>query len=184
MQTSKAVRVQAYLGRVEWATRLLNEIKPKGKIVGVEVGLWKADFALLMLKENKRLHWFGVDPYTEYGRKYRKQKQWDGIYDKVVNKMKPYKKRFMLIRALSSEAVRFIPDGVDFVFIDGNHDPDMVYNDLLLYEKKVRPGGIMAGHDYMQRVAEPVNDYVKKFDRKLFIDASFDPCGVFWWRVK
>ena len=43
----KEVRIKAMLGRVEWATNLLNEIKPKGKVVGVEVGVWKSDLGTL-----------------------------------------------------------------------------------------------------------------------------------------
>ena len=66
-------RRAAYTGRIEWATKLLNEIKPSGKIVGVEVGFWKGDFGKMMLDLNPRLHWIAVDPYEEYGKRKRKQ---------------------------------------------------------------------------------------------------------------
>ena len=183
LMRSKKLRIEAYKGRVKWASRLFDEIKPRGKVTGVEVGLWKADFAQLMLNENKRLYWYGVDPYFEYGRKKRKQPVWDRIYERVVNKMKPFGKRFTMVREPSSEGVNFIPKKVDFIFIDGNHDHDAVYNDLLLYEPRVKKGGIMAGHDYSHRVGLAVDEYVEEFGREMFVDTSFDPCGVFWWRM-
>ena len=178
---TKEQRRQSYIGRVEWASKLLNSIAPTGKIVGVEIGLWKADFARMMLEKNDRLYWFGIDPYFPYGKKRRTQPQWDGIYNKVVKKMEPFRERFTLIRKPSDEGVNFIPNNVDFVFVDGNHDYDMVWNDILLYEKKIRPGGILAGHDYIARVGRSADDYAEKFNRPMLTDTHYDLHGVFWW---
>lgn len=36
----------------------------------------------------------------------------------------------------------------DFVFVDGNHEYNDVYSDIVLYRDFVREGGILAGHDY------------------------------------
>ena len=186
MHMSKAKVIAAYEGRREWATRLLDEIAPKGNRVGVEVGLWKADFARIMLLHNQRLHWYGVDPYFPYGRKKRTQPEWDVICKRVIGKMSGFGDRFTLVRKPSDEGVNFIPNHVDFVFVDGNHDEDMVLNDVTIYEPKVRSGGIMAGHDYSlpgsrDGIRNAVNQYVKEFGRELHVDNSFDPCGVFWW---
>ena len=183
MMRSKPLRIAAMKGRVKWATAKLNTIKPKGKVTGVEVGLWKADFAQLMLNENERLYWIGVDPYFEYGKRKRKQPVWDAIFGRVMKKMEPFGKRFKMVRKPSSEGVKSITRKVDFMFIDGNHDLDVVYNDLFLYEPRVKKGGIMAGHDYSHRVGKAVDEYATKFKREMFVDTSFDPCGVFWWKV-
>ena len=191
MNTSKNERIAAYEGRSKWANDLLNEITPTGKIIGVEVGLWKADFGVSMLNENPRLSWYGVDPYFQYpvnGEVIRSKLGWDGMYKKVVGKTIPFGERYTLIRKPSWEGVEDIPDGVDFVFIDGDHDYDIVLKDLFLYEKKVRSGGIMSGHDYSIKkhqdgVIKAVDEYAKKFGRDIHVDNSFDPCGIFWWRV-
>lgn len=182
--TSKTEKVNQYRGRVLWANRLLNMIKPEGPLLGVEVGLWKADFAVGMLKSNNRLSWIAVDPYSPYGKKKRTQPEWDDIHRRVMGKMSPFGDRFKLIRKISRDAVHDIPDDVDFVFIDGNHDLDVAYNDILEYEKKVRPGGILSGHDYIQRIKKAVDRYAEEFDRALQIDTGFDRFGVFWWEVK
>ena len=47
------------------------------------------------------------------------------------------------------EAVREIPDkSLDFVYIDAMHEFDPFTLDLICWSDKVRPGGIVAGHDY------------------------------------
>ena len=45
-----------------------------------------------------------------------------------------------------------IADGdLDWVFIDANHNYDYVRADIAAWTPKVRPGGIIAGHDYLDR---------------------------------
>jgi len=185
---SKVDRTKIYMDRVEWATKLLDETAKGKERIGVEVGLWKADFAKFMLERDKSLHWIGVDPYFEYGKRRRKQKDWNSIHQRVIDKMKPFGDRFTLIRKPSHQGAFDIPDNVDFVFIDGNHDYDVVINDILLYEKKVRQGGIVSGHDYFapkrgktRVVQKAVDDCVRLLNTKLNVTNRFDPCGVFWW---
>jgi predicted O-methyltransferase YrrM len=45
-------------------------------------------------------------------------------------------------------AARFAPGSVDRVFIDAGHDKASVAEDLRLWSERVRPGGVLAGHDY------------------------------------
>jgi len=68
------------------------------------------------------------------------------------------------IKMTSMEAVRDIPDGsLDFVYIDALHEFDPVMMDIICWSKKVRPGGIVSGHDYFVGqfgVVPAVNAYV------------------------
>lgn len=41
----------------------------------------------------------------------------------------------------------FTPDGIDFLFIDGDHTYDGVRQDFETYARMVRPGGLIAFHD-------------------------------------
>ena len=51
--------------------------------------------------------------------------------------------------AIDPEAFDAMPDvSLDFVYIDGDHSFDHAMLDLILWSRKVRPGGIVAGHDY------------------------------------
>lgn len=54
-----------------------------------------------------------------------------------------------VIVAPSVKAAKFIPDGSCYmVFIDACHDYDWVMADIRAFLPKVRPGGVMCGHDY------------------------------------
>jgi hypothetical protein len=54
----------------------------------------------------------------------------------------------------SMQAVRkFSDNSLDFVYIDGNHALPWVMDDIVYWSEKVRPGGIVAGHDYIRRKA-------------------------------
>ena len=50
----------------------------------------------------------------------------------------------------SLQAADLIDDAsLDFVYIDGRHDYESVLADLESWWPKLRPGGIFAGHDYL-----------------------------------
>ena len=49
------------------------------------------------------------------------------------------------------EAAREVPDeSLDFVYIDADHRFDYVMEDIITWSRKVRPGGIVSGHDYFR----------------------------------
>ena len=58
-----------------------------------------------------------------------------------------------------------IPDkSLDMVYLDAAHYEDGVLADLKVYYPKVKPGGIIAGHDYLNPdygVKEAVNFFIK-----------------------
>jgi predicted O-methyltransferase YrrM len=57
--------------------------------------------------------------------------------------------RLTVIREHSTVAVhRFAPASFDYVYIDADHTYEAAARDINLYAPIVRPGGILAGHDY------------------------------------
>jgi len=55
-------------------------------------------------------------------------------------------------RNYTSSCVRSVPDEhFDFIYVDARHDFKGVYEDLVNWWPKLRPGGIMAGHDYVEQ---------------------------------
>ncbi len=49
----------------------------------------------------------------------------------------------------SAEAAKLVPDSsLDFVYIDGDHTYEGVTDDIRLWLSKVKPGGMIGGHDY------------------------------------
>jgi len=51
-------------------------------------------------------------------------------------------------------ATKFEDDSLDFVYIDGDHRPEFVKQDIELWLPKLKKGGIIAGHDYGRGVEE------------------------------
>lgn len=45
-------------------------------------------------------------------------------------------------------AARFAPGSIDRVFLDGSHDGPSVAKDLVAWSERLRPDGVLAGHDY------------------------------------
>jgi len=74
----------------------------------------------------------------------------------------------VLSRAFSHEAAEAIEDGsLDMVYVDGDHSYDGVMRDLEAFASKLRPGGVIMGHDYTWHarvefgVVPAVNDFVQ-----------------------
>lgn len=69
-----------------------------------------------------------------------------GFYNKEV--ADKYKHRLIPIQALSSVAADQIADSsLDLVFIDAAHDYKNVKTDIMKYTPKLKPQGILTGHD-------------------------------------
>lgn len=53
-----------------------------------------------------------------------------------------------ILRKTSLQGAKKIPQGIDLAFIDGDHSYEQVKQDILTWKKKIRHGGLLAGHDY------------------------------------
>jgi len=119
---------------------------------GVEVGTDQGLYAEVLLKDNPNLKLYCVDPWRasvyEDGNPYKEVKKYfEDRYQETVDRLKPY--NHVILRKTSMEALEdFEDNSLDFVYIDANHDFVNFTNDLHFWMKKVRPGGIISGHDY------------------------------------
>lgn len=158
------------------------EIIPHGRNVlatlftgmGVEVGVERAVFSKIICQKSSGVNLYGVDPLEPYGdyRQHVSKERMDEFYKEVLEKMKPY--NYVHIRKYSLDAVHEFPDeSLDFVYIDANHSYESAKADIEAWAKKVKPGGIVSGHDYVDRkdfgVKQAVNEYVETHDKKLTI---------------
>ena len=130
---------------------------------GVEIGTHEGDFAARILRvvRPRRLHlvdpWrFMADPEYEraqYGAKGgTDQSHMDERYGRVLRRFQTgvASGRVVVHRADSASAAANFPDrSLDWVYIDGNHLYEFVLEDLERYAAKVRPGGFLAGDDYV-----------------------------------
>jgi predicted O-methyltransferase YrrM len=117
-----------------------------GYLRGVEVGTSVGRYAEVLCQANPNLHLTCVDPWKAGGE--GGQKRQDLIYKRAVRRLSPFSTTIM--RMTSMEAVgSFVDESLDFVYIDGDHAFDSVMCDLIFWSKKVRTGGMVAGHDYL-----------------------------------
>jgi hypothetical protein len=142
---------------------------------GVEVGTERAIFAKRICVTNPQLHLYCIDPWQAY-RGYREhvsQDKLDSFYAETTERMAPF--NATLVRKFSVDAAKDFKDGsLDFVYIDGNHRLLDVIQDLCHWVPKVRAGGLVSGHDYIERknysygmhVIPAVNAYVYAYQVK------------------
>ncbi len=79
-----------------------------------------------------------------------------------------------------SASKSFADESLDFCFIDGDHSYNSVFSDLSFWWPKIKPGGVLAGHDYRQ--AAPWLIWVTKAVHDFFgvLDASHPLCDSCW----
>ena len=126
---------------------LFNEL---GFTTGAEIGVEQGVYSEVLCRGLPDARLYLVDAWTAY-RGYRDhvtQDKMDRFYATTMERLAPYD-NFKVVRDFSMEAIKHFEDGsLDFVYIDGNHMIPWVIDDICAWRKKVRPGGIVAGHDY------------------------------------
>jgi len=167
-------------------------LKRKG-VVGVEVGVFKGQFTskiLELVPGIKRL--YAIDPYKAFKQDAYPcrrtltwdQGKWNELFQNVVSGLMHFGKRVVIIRKTSKRAARSVPEGIDFVFIDGNHTELFVAQDIRIWDPKVRSGGIVSGHDYNSRYHSGVTVAVNKYAAKHGREVQNDPRDGVWWWIK
>jgi predicted O-methyltransferase YrrM len=114
---------------------LLNEQCPGEGLVVVEIGTYSGYTSAHLLRYVPRIeHIYAVDIRKPEG----------PIGNQIAGE-----ERATFIQGWSHEAAEHFDDAsLDLVFIDADHSQEAVARDLLAWVPKVKPGGVIAGHDY------------------------------------
>lgn len=173
---------------------LLNKRHLLGE--GVEVGVFEAEYSehLLTYWRGKRLHLVDTN-----------------ILDEARNRVDEHRGRAILHQMSSVGAAKqFENNTLDFVYIDADHRYDVVVEDLRAWWPKVRPGGVFAGHDYLNSDNEPkmfhnpvplenqpedprslpfavkaaVDEFVAEHGLELHTTGKAEKRSASWWLVK
>ena len=142
-------------------------------IIMAEIGCYAGESTELFLKSGKIKHIYAIDP-------------WKGGYstsdpaafspmDEVEHNfnMRTKGKAVTKLKMIMAEALDVLPD-LDLVYIDGDHTYEAVKSDIELALTKLKPGAIIAGHDY--RGSNPIVVNVQEFFGKpdhIFPDSSW-----------
>ena len=145
-----------------------------------EVGVWMGKNAFALLSKRADLTMWLIDRWTrpEEGDSYaasgaemavKPQSRFDEAYHAAIQVAQKFSGRTHVVVDTTIHAATRFEDGFfDCVFIDADHSYAGCRADILAWRSKVRPGGLLCGHDYANKAGEV----------KLAVDEIF-PSGVF-----
>jgi len=151
-------------------TELAKHFNELGFKVGAEIGVLSGTYSMNLCRNIPGLKLYCIDPWGINERRYHShdvRHRWDRKFEEAKLHLEPFDTT--IIRKTSMDAVKdFKDESLDFVYIDGNHAYSFVRDDIREWTKKVRKGGIVAGHDYYLTrmgnigVIMAVNEYVRE----------------------
>jgi hypothetical protein len=118
--------------------------------------------------------WLAADPADYVDRSNVSQEEFDENFAATTALLARFGARSEIWRTTSLDAAARIPDrSLDFVYIDARHDYESVKEDVRAWYPKVKSGGIIAGHDYVDGLL-PQGD----FGVKSAVDEFFAERGL------
>jgi predicted O-methyltransferase YrrM len=139
-------------------------------IIGVEIGVLGASGSVALLNRMPNLKLYAIDPWLHIpGKNFeaeQNQEYHDLNYKEALHRTEEFGDRAIIVRATSDEAFEFLKGPFDFVWIDGSHNEEDVRRDVQKWKTKVKPGGIIGGHDiqisYIAQIVEEELGEVQK----------------------
>ena len=137
---------------------LINKYELKvGAEIGVAYGghseaiLQNTGVDLLYSVDPYKPDWNGTDGYSLPNGKLFEKAEYEELYLHAYHRLQKYGERSKFIRndstaawaSLKSEDIK-----LDFVFIDAKHTFEDLFTDIYCWERLVKRGGIISGHDY------------------------------------
>jgi hypothetical protein len=115
---------------------------------GAEVGVERGYFSEELLQAG--LNVYSIDPWIHCPdwRYQHGQKKMDKIKADAWERLGKYPNSKIIHKTSMMALEEFENESLDFVYIDGNHEFRYVAEDIYEWTKKVRKGGVVAGHDY------------------------------------
>jgi predicted O-methyltransferase YrrM len=165
---------------------LIKHFGTEKPVVGIDIGTYCGDSARAMLWALPQAHVYTIDPWIHNpGHEFEAgepQPFHNGNKELALRKFAApdIEGRVTVLEMTSSEAFHHITENlgikqVDFVWIDGNHEPDAVRSDIDTFFPLVKPEGIFGGHDFGQ--IWPLTSIIfEKFGGKIWSGPDFA-----WW---
>jgi hypothetical protein len=157
--------------------------------VCAEIGVWDGAFSTEILERTRPTKLHLIDPWifqpryrnSAFGRKAHIDKM-DDKYPAVCAKFAD-ESRVVIHRAMSHDALETFDDSsLDWVYIDGNHNYEVVSNDIRLCLQKVKPNGVICGDDLLWETGndKPVRRAVREALSGLGDMVAFAKFGQQW----
>ncbi len=155
-------------------------------LVGVEIGVASGTHSREILEGLNIKKLYLIDIWKSYLMDGVEVACYVNYYKKVLKEFNHYK-NVEILKEHSIDATSHVPNNLDFVYIDGNHDYEAAKEDILCWYPKVRIGGVLAGHDYLDKysgVIQAVDEFtdMHNYDKNVNSDFVINSCD--WWLVK
>lgn len=163
------------MNRLNQVEKIIRNNFNKKKIDIAEIGVFEGKITFHLLnKLNNIENYYCIDSwelYDEYKESLYSDKwknfDWNLIYKNFIENSKKFD-NIIIYRMKSLEAVKKFKDkSLDFIFIDGNHSYEYTKNDIINWRKKLKDGGVLAGHDYRNDkygVKKAVDELIENFN--------------------
>lgn len=172
---------------------LVLYLNQKNTKIVAEVGAREGDFSKFILDNTSATKVYAIDPW-EGNKELLNPKE---AFKKCSDLLKAYGDRAELIKGWSPDIANHFPDeSLDFVYIDALHDYESVKADIKAFYPKVKPGGIIAGHDYHKEdwpgVVQAVDEFIKSYNLEFNLTGIDSPDRIIehdgwkpsWWAHK
>ena len=165
---------------------IIKRLDKNAPLIGAEVGVWEGLNSLKLLEAmpNIVMHYM-IDPYepyedrfyggkrTPFGGLVASQANLNGAKEKAREITEPYKDRRVLVYKSSIVASLEIADkSLDYVFIDAAHDYESARVDILTWLEKIKPGGLISGHNYKDGTYKGVDMAVEEIFGQVEADSN------------
>jgi len=165
-----------------------NWVRPFDRLplqgVGAEIGVYRGIHARSMLRRHPgitKLYLF--DAYKPYGGDLVGEVKLLDEARQSCLELLAGDKRVVHVYENSPTCAERIPDeSLDFCYIDGGHDEVSVATDIQAMWWKVKPGGIIGGHDCSSKFPGVIRAVVGTLDHNTLLSINVETPD--WWAIK
>ena len=145
IQVARALAIDGWMTEPElvWLAQRAQEHK---RIVEIGSHLGRSTRALL---DNTDGVVYALDNWRGPVEAYYTKEEKGGFYQRFCENVAEHiaSRKLTAIRGDHSELGRLFPYKADMVFLDGRHEYEGVKDDILNWQAKITPGGLLCGHD-------------------------------------
>jgi len=162
-------------GGVRPTIRFVKDVMGNAQLIGAEIGVSIGVNAESIMKTLNMKKLYLVDPYEPYVEDGFSVKfaLTEGEKEIAAERLKRFGERAEWIYKTSDKAAGLVPNGLDFVYVDGNHSYEYVKRDIEKYFPKVKDHGIIGGHDFYFKslgVIRATTEFAVSNSLKLIVD--------------